>query len=482
MPRNGAGTFTNVSGNPVVTGTTISSTVQNNTTSDYASAFTQSLASDGQTTPTANIPLGGFRITGVGAATARTDAIQAAQVQDGGVTWGGTAGGTADALTVSLTPALTAYAVGQRFVFKSGAGANTGAATLQINGIATPGAIQINGSALTAGQLEASRWYEVLVSSIGPAVFQLDKIANGAGLFLPLAGGTMTGPENFSYQTIANHATTADIWAAQITFFNSAVTVTAIPASPIIGCVRWIQPANGTIYTHDGGNVNVQGGASYTTTTNDWIRVISKSTSLNDLTVYKADGGPVGNASTTKSGGVELLTQAEYDAGTDTTRAPTASLNKITLATEVASTSGTSIDFTGIPAGVRSITVMFDQVSLDAATSNLIVQIGDAGGPETTSYVQGCFTASANGTSITSGFCLANINAAGDTFSGSMRLSLQDASNTWCAQWGIFRSDTSTWAGGGMKQLSATLDRIRLTTVSGTPAFDAGSVNIQYER
>jgi len=60
MSRNGSGTYTLPAGNPVVTGTTISSTWANNSLSDIATALTQSLAKDGQTVPTANIPLGGF--------------------------------------------------------------------------------------------------------------------------------------------------------------------------------------------------------------------------------------------------------------------------------------------------------------------------------------------------------------------------------------------------------------------------------------
>jgi hypothetical protein len=75
MSRNGAGTYTLPAGNPVVTGTTISSTWANNSLSDIATALTQSLAKDGQTVPTANIPLGGFKITGLGAPTTAGDAL-----------------------------------------------------------------------------------------------------------------------------------------------------------------------------------------------------------------------------------------------------------------------------------------------------------------------------------------------------------------------------------------------------------------------
>ncbi len=71
-----SGTFSLVAGNPVVTGTTISSTWANNTLSDIASnGLTLCLLKDGTQTPTANIPFGGFRLTGIGAPTATGDAL-----------------------------------------------------------------------------------------------------------------------------------------------------------------------------------------------------------------------------------------------------------------------------------------------------------------------------------------------------------------------------------------------------------------------
>ena len=67
MPRNGSGTYNLPSGNPVVTQTLITSTWANVTMADLALAITQSLSRDGQTVPTANLPMGGFRHTGAGA-------------------------------------------------------------------------------------------------------------------------------------------------------------------------------------------------------------------------------------------------------------------------------------------------------------------------------------------------------------------------------------------------------------------------------
>ncbi len=79
MPRNGSGTYTRPQSD-YVPGTTILATSVNSDLNDMASALTASIARDGQTTPTANIPLGGFRITGLGSATAATDAATLGQV------------------------------------------------------------------------------------------------------------------------------------------------------------------------------------------------------------------------------------------------------------------------------------------------------------------------------------------------------------------------------------------------------------------
>jgi hypothetical protein len=70
MPFNGSGTFMLVTGNPVVTGTVISSTVHNNTNNDIASGLTNCITRDGQSAPSGNLPMGGFKHTGAADATA----------------------------------------------------------------------------------------------------------------------------------------------------------------------------------------------------------------------------------------------------------------------------------------------------------------------------------------------------------------------------------------------------------------------------
>jgi hypothetical protein len=72
MSRNGSGTYTLPAGNPVVTGTTISSTWANNTLTDISTALTNSIASDGQTPITGALQMGGNNIQNAGTVTAVT--------------------------------------------------------------------------------------------------------------------------------------------------------------------------------------------------------------------------------------------------------------------------------------------------------------------------------------------------------------------------------------------------------------------------
>ena len=155
--------------------------------------------------------------------------------------------------------------------------------------------------------------------------------------------------------------------------------------------------------------------------------------------------------------------------------------NGIQAGTAVASTSGTSIDFTSIPSWVKRITVMMSGVSTNGS-SNMQVQLGDSGGIETTSYSS---SASLNGTSATANSTTGLLlTAAGGTtciYSGLMTICLL-GSNTWAASGNLGRSDAATTnMFGGSKTLSDTLTQVRITTVNGTDTFDAGSINILYE-
>ena len=157
MSYNGTGTFNiNTSGQPVVTGTTITSTAFNLLTADLATGLTTALTKDGQTTPTANIPLGGFKVTGLGAGTVATDAAQYGQLQIGATTIA-TVTGT-DTLTGTLTPALNAYATGNKFSFIA-VNTNTGAATINLNGLGAKNITKSGTTALVAGDIVSGQVY-----------------------------------------------------------------------------------------------------------------------------------------------------------------------------------------------------------------------------------------------------------------------------------------------------------------------------------
>jgi hypothetical protein len=75
MSRNGSGTYTLPAGNPVITGTTISSSAFNNTMNDIATALTGSVAADGQTAMSGPLAMGGNKITGLATGTTTNDAV-----------------------------------------------------------------------------------------------------------------------------------------------------------------------------------------------------------------------------------------------------------------------------------------------------------------------------------------------------------------------------------------------------------------------
>ncbi len=156
----------------------------------------------------------------------------------------------------------------------------------------------------------------------------------------------------------------------------------------------------------------------------------------------------------------------------------------LTQDTAKASTSGTTVDFTGIPSWVKRITVMFSGVSTNG-TSQIEVRLGTSGGFEATGYASGAgFGASAGQfSSSTTGFLVMSSASvtAGNLYSGAVTLS-NLSGNVWTAAANGFTSASGCQTnGGGSKTLSGTLNSIRVTTAGGSNTFDAGTINIMYE-
>ena len=192
-------------------------------------------------------------------------------------------------------------------------------------------------------------------------------------------------------------------------------------------------------------------------------------------------------AATTTVAGTDLtqtLSNKEFSGATWTAGASSV----ITHGTLVATTSGTSIDFTGIPSWVKGITVVLNQVSTNG-TSPMMLRLGTASGFETTGYITSAGTIANNASAqsalgFTTGVGLTFVNIAASTYSGNTTLTLQDSTtNFWSNMGAVYTSQTTPtlhFSGGG-KSLASTLTQIRLTTLGGTNTFDAGSVNIFYE-
>lgn len=229
---------------------------------DIATALTNSIAKDGQTTPTANLPMGSFKLTGLGAGTVATDAAQLGQVQSGIVSYA-TATGT-DTYALTLSPAITAYAAGQRFtvIFTN---ANTGAATINVSALGAKDITKNGTTALVAGDIPAGSMMILLYDGTR---FQISK-ATYLGLAL---------------QADKTEAFTAAAGSFYTCNFSAAGTIT-LPASATRGDVIGFALGGGFVYTFNPNSLKINGSTSnlssdatrqtvlltYTGTTDGWV-------------------------------------------------------------------------------------------------------------------------------------------------------------------------------------------------------------------
>jgi hypothetical protein len=186
MSFNGSGTFViNSTGQPVVTGTVISSTAFNALTADLATGLSTTITKNGQTTPTANLPMGGFKFIGMGDGTAGTDSATVSQIQSAYGTFL-TVSGT-NTITATVSPSLTAYSAGQMFGFVA-ANTNTGATTINISGLGAKSIVTPLG-ALNANDIQSGYFYIIYYDGTN---FQL------LGISTLLTNLTVTGTATFN--------------------------------------------------------------------------------------------------------------------------------------------------------------------------------------------------------------------------------------------------------------------------------------------
>jgi hypothetical protein len=279
-------------------------------------------------------------------------------------------------------------------------------------------------------------------------------MALGSGNWLCLwyqrAAGSTVGADG-TFTDIAS-ATTTDIGAVASVNLRVTGTTTITGLGTIAsGTRRKLRFAGVLTLTHNGTSLILPGAANITTAADDVAEAVSLGSGNWIVVSYqRASGRPI--------------------------------VSSIT-ATAVATTSGSTIDITGIPAGVRRITLMFDGLSTNGA-SIPIFQIGDSGGIEATGYLAAAanFTGTPVFASQTTGFPLSGQWGSTQAISGHAVLTLIDTGQWVCSVIGGRTDAAAGISGGGGKTLSASpLDRVRLTTVGGTDTFDAGKLNYLLE-
>lgn len=185
------------------------------------------------------------------------------------------------------------------------------------------------------------------------------------------------------------------------------------------------------------------------------------------------------------SGQITIEAPAVSGTNTQTLVAATGTLAPLISGTVQASTSGTSIDFTGIPSWVKRVTVMFNGVSL-SGSATILVQIG-SGSVSTSGFTSnGAYSGTSNqagGVTSTAGFVIF-AGTASNVVAGTLSIYLLTATTYISSHVFAMTQGASLYSlqgGGTSPSLSGALDRVRITTTNGTDTFDAGSINIMYE-
>lgn len=281
----------------------------------FATGLTTALTKDGQTTPTANLPMGTFKHTGVGDGSALTHYASVGQLQKNLAGWAA-AGGTADAITCTFTPTLTSLTDGMIVGIRA-SGANTVVApTFLPDGVGLALTItKAGGQALVAGDIfgagheillryrnSATRWELLNPASLpgtsGHRVPFLDGVNtwSGANTFADIL--TMTAKSIYQAEgaTVASGTapSASAIWAGDgdTIHMSGTTTQTGFAAAPQAGAWKRIILDGAISFTHSA-NLNCQGGVDFVGAAGDLVLVYADTTTQFDLYFFKASGLPI---------------------------------------------------------------------------------------------------------------------------------------------------------------------------------------------
>lgn len=416
-----------------------------------ATALSTALYKDGQQTPTANLPMGGYKLTNLGDATVGSDALNRTSAD---------ARYLAIATAAADLKALLDEAVHTISTVASAATTDIGAAAT--DRVSITGAVTITslGTDIDAIRFVSFTGAPLLThnatSLILPTGFNIQVVAGDCAIFASDASGNW---RCLDYQRADGSplvVTTASI--------NANAVTTAKIADNNVTLAKLATQAASTILA------NLTGGAAVPTAASLSQVLDLIGSAAQGAIIYKDGTGwtflPAGTARQ------PLKTQG---AGANPAYA-----DAITLATSVAA-SGASVDFTGIPAGVNRITIMIETLSSNGV-SPYMVQIGDSGGIETSGYVGGVTNHNGSVSALFgAGFQICTAVVAANAHSAVIQLNRMTGT-TWAEVGNLQCQNTlTTGFSTGAKTLSAALDRVRITTVGGADTFDVGNINISYE-
>lgn len=227
MPRNGSGVFTPATPEyPVVAGTLIESADVNTIIADIGTALTLSVAANGETTITANIPMAGFKITGLGNPSARTDAANLNAVMDEKGIYVGTVGGTANAITLTPSPAIAVYTAGARFTFIASA-SNSAAVTVNVSSVGVKNITKRGTTALVDG--------DILINQIVSIIYDGTRFQMVAPGDSPVADGT---------ETISGAWT----FSADLTLAEAVPTLILTESDQAVDTKSWLIRSNASVF------------------------------------------------------------------------------------------------------------------------------------------------------------------------------------------------------------------------------------------
>ena len=328
-------------------------------------------------------------------------------------------------------------------------------------------AITVKVSGQTGVSVPAAAKIVLVMNSAGTDIVVATNYMAALTLGTPLAvaqGGTGS--------TTASTGTGGVVLAVSPTLTGTPLAPTAAPGTNTtqIATTAFVTAASGslgTMSTQNANNVAITGGT---------ISGLSTPLPL-------ASGG-TGGTTSTGSGAIVLASGATL--ASPTLNSPTfggtpgSSLITKMSAGGVSASGNTSVDFTSMPSWINIITVTFRNISNGG--SDILVQLGTSSGVTTSGYVSTSIDFDGSGsatTSSTAGLIL-KVNSASNIINGIMVIAYT-GSNAWVNNHSVSTTTNVMSTGGGTIALGGTLDRVRITSVSGTDAFDAGTLNVSYQ-